>query len=477
MHSRVSRGCSHDKTALIERGRALLEKIPTNRCGNGTCENDTFHAACELVKELCIPVEDAFDLLREWCDRGTHDWTDEKVLKKLRDADASPGERGRKRDATYTPPRTAEQIALDRDVPHLHLSSGTYHTDGDGNYLGCTPRPRPKAPEPDLSDVFRAYVEIKSQEYIDKHAPHVFAAHPAPPQPAPPKDIFMHPMIGQWLSASAWAKSFDSYGLTMNPVCCTHYFPLGYYESWTTKDNEEEIREALLLVPYRCNNPGCQLCKDMALRHIYATVLEHTKQLEKIFVRLLPADDCEGILARFRADWDYYGWIVQNGGYRLLFSPAPFNGAEEIALPVFLARLCAGLFTMPKVCGHRYGSSTEWKLLEKRSGKCFPVPELAGIAAKGQALDVFLFRCGETPVAVGKASYTAEAIRIYGIGDKGRRVLKARWDAEDPGPLDQMPADDGLRWNGHGFDSTSCKTDEFAGSQKKTSYNQFDDGG
>ena len=88
------RGKTRPRKSVVDRAAAYLAKIPPAVSGESG-HDVTFHAACVLVRDFDLSIEDALPILAEWNDRCSPPWSDRELLHKLTDADRAPGERGR----------------------------------------------------------------------------------------------------------------------------------------------------------------------------------------------------------------------------------------------------------------------------------------------------------------------------------------------------------------------------------------------
>lgn len=70
----------------IARGRRYLAKVPPTVTGNGGCHNRTFRAACVLIGDIGLTMQEAYTLLQEWNERCDPPWTDAELLHKVKDA-------------------------------------------------------------------------------------------------------------------------------------------------------------------------------------------------------------------------------------------------------------------------------------------------------------------------------------------------------------------------------------------------------
>jgi hypothetical protein len=82
------------RRSIVDRAAAYLQKIPPAVSGESG-HDVTFHAACVLVRDFDLSIEDALPILAEWNERCVPPWSDRELLHKLQDADKAPGERGR----------------------------------------------------------------------------------------------------------------------------------------------------------------------------------------------------------------------------------------------------------------------------------------------------------------------------------------------------------------------------------------------
>ncbi len=88
------RGKTRPRKSVVDRAAAYLAKIPPAVSGESG-HDTTFHAACVLVRDFDLSIEDALPILAEWNERCVPPWSDRELLHKLQDADRAPGERGR----------------------------------------------------------------------------------------------------------------------------------------------------------------------------------------------------------------------------------------------------------------------------------------------------------------------------------------------------------------------------------------------
>jgi P4 family phage/plasmid primase-like protien len=85
---------SFRREELKPRARLYLDKVPPAVSGQGG-HNQTFKAACVLVRDFTLSPEEAMPLLKEWNERCQPRWSEKELWHKLQDAEKQPGERGR----------------------------------------------------------------------------------------------------------------------------------------------------------------------------------------------------------------------------------------------------------------------------------------------------------------------------------------------------------------------------------------------
>jgi putative DNA primase/helicase len=86
-------GASPDRKAVLERAAAYLRKVPGAISGNGG-HNQTFKAACKLVRGFDLSIGESLPLLLEWNNTCEPPWAEHELLHKLEDADKQEGQRG-----------------------------------------------------------------------------------------------------------------------------------------------------------------------------------------------------------------------------------------------------------------------------------------------------------------------------------------------------------------------------------------------
>lgn len=84
--------------AVVERARKYLSRIPGAVSDNGG-HNQTFHAACVLVKGFELSQDQAFDVLSEWNASCLPPWKEHELRHKIQSAAKSSGEVGYLRNA------------------------------------------------------------------------------------------------------------------------------------------------------------------------------------------------------------------------------------------------------------------------------------------------------------------------------------------------------------------------------------------
>jgi hypothetical protein len=84
---------ANDRSRIINRARAYLAKIPSAVSGSGG-HDQTFAAACAVVRGFDLTIEEALPLLREYSERCEPPWSEQEILHKLEDADKQEGDRG-----------------------------------------------------------------------------------------------------------------------------------------------------------------------------------------------------------------------------------------------------------------------------------------------------------------------------------------------------------------------------------------------
>lgn len=75
---------------VADRARKWLANKPGTQCGTASCHDHTFHAAQALIHGFLLPDDVAFSLLSEWCDKGTHRWTETELNHKVNQVHANP---------------------------------------------------------------------------------------------------------------------------------------------------------------------------------------------------------------------------------------------------------------------------------------------------------------------------------------------------------------------------------------------------
>lgn len=81
-------------TSVVNRARNYLATVPPAISGQGGSKA-TFRAACVLVKNFALSIDDALPLLSEWNARCEPPWTESELLHKLNDAAKAAGEVGK----------------------------------------------------------------------------------------------------------------------------------------------------------------------------------------------------------------------------------------------------------------------------------------------------------------------------------------------------------------------------------------------
>ena len=81
------------KKSPADRARAYLAKVPGAVAGSSG-HDWTYHAACLLMIDFGLSIEDAMPLMQEWNDTCQPPWSDSELTHKLESADSAPGERG-----------------------------------------------------------------------------------------------------------------------------------------------------------------------------------------------------------------------------------------------------------------------------------------------------------------------------------------------------------------------------------------------
>src|SRR5262249_41384262 len=82
------------RPGVTERAGLYLDKVPVAVSGEGG-HDQTFHAACVVVKGFALPEHQAMEALRDWNARCKPPWTEAELLHKVRDADKWPDDRPR----------------------------------------------------------------------------------------------------------------------------------------------------------------------------------------------------------------------------------------------------------------------------------------------------------------------------------------------------------------------------------------------
>jgi hypothetical protein len=95
-----------------ERARAYLEKLPPAIAGSGG-HNQTFRAACILVKDFALPVDDALPLLKIYNEKCQPPWTESELIHKLQDAAKTDGPPGRLLGSTRDEKQQASGFQLE----------------------------------------------------------------------------------------------------------------------------------------------------------------------------------------------------------------------------------------------------------------------------------------------------------------------------------------------------------------------------
>lgn len=81
------------KKTPADRARAYLAKVPGAVAGSSG-HDWTYHAACLLIIDFGLSIEDAMPLMQEWNETCQPPWSDSELVHKLESADALPDERG-----------------------------------------------------------------------------------------------------------------------------------------------------------------------------------------------------------------------------------------------------------------------------------------------------------------------------------------------------------------------------------------------
>lgn len=80
---------------VADRARKWLANKPGTQCGTASCHDHTFHAAQALINGFLLPDDVSFSLLSEWCDKGTHRWTETELNHKVNQVHANPCDKER----------------------------------------------------------------------------------------------------------------------------------------------------------------------------------------------------------------------------------------------------------------------------------------------------------------------------------------------------------------------------------------------
>jgi len=79
---------------IIDRARRYLARMPNTECGTQSCHDKTIKVSCVLISGFALDIPQALPLLREWCDRGQHKWSERELVHKLTSSLQLDGERG-----------------------------------------------------------------------------------------------------------------------------------------------------------------------------------------------------------------------------------------------------------------------------------------------------------------------------------------------------------------------------------------------
>ena len=118
----------HD--SVLDRARKYLAKVPPAISGQGG-HNATYHAACVLVHEFALSVEQAKPLLLEWNATCQPPWSEAELDHKLEDAARADGPRGELLNSDRQPRPTQS------GRHYSHNSTGTNRHDS-GEYFPLT---------------------------------------------------------------------------------------------------------------------------------------------------------------------------------------------------------------------------------------------------------------------------------------------------------------------------------------------------
>jgi len=92
--TRRNQAAINDPSGVVERAQRYLAAIPATVCGTHSCERKTIGVSCVLICGFGLSCDAALPLFRQWADRGSHDWSDDDLLRKLAASQDYPGERG-----------------------------------------------------------------------------------------------------------------------------------------------------------------------------------------------------------------------------------------------------------------------------------------------------------------------------------------------------------------------------------------------
>ena len=323
----------HTAVGVAARAAAYVDKIPGSTCGRGECQRTCYRVAAELVIDFDLTVAEAAPILRQWCDRGTHDWTDAELQRVLENAAASGVDHGRKRDAPLERRMNAEEQAT-HDAAYTQWWGDNLYQFGPGWQ--------------------QKLIELRK------------------PEERPQLDF------SRWNFGKLAPEIENSATVEESPKPATAFCP-HCKEVLMHHPENRKIR----LMKFPCQKIACPACGGTWRELRKATIRHHLTQLSAdaprdvpttVYLWRCPFDQWESASRLLRSyDADYFrldttaNGKIQGHTFTVLSTTAPYDRPfEEIDAKTAITSLCTAIDALPAAAaGKIWSSSRGWGILKE----------------------------------------------------------------------------------------------------------------
>ncbi len=341
----------------LERAIAYLEAVPGAVAGQHG-HDATYKVACVVIKDFALSMDDALTALRTWNDRCSPPWSDDDLIRKLQEADKSPGPRGRLRDE-QRPYKGPEQEQWLRDlVCRIHWGRKILIGGANNSLAGVEYAPGWHPDEIDLTDLAAAAVVASTSDSLEPSPP---AAADSPSPAAELQAVAVDP-------DDTWPEDPPRPAAQSCPHCTR-----------IVMQSLEGTQGAVFFFP--CRKLRCPFCGPIKREHWKATVRHHIAELvrrrgdsdtEPIYVFRCGAASWPRVAAYIRSKvgdffrLDYTATAAGPGDSFMVVSTVKPFGADVRPYTPEAARdrLLEAIDGLPSdIRGKIFTSSHGWKLL------------------------------------------------------------------------------------------------------------------